>query len=461
MSAAVEGAQVDFDTASRIESRYLTNLVVGQNAKNMIQAFFFDLQAINAGKLRPEGVETFRATRLGVLGAGMMGAGIAYVCARRGLDVVLKDVTMEAAEKGRAYSAGLLDKAVSRGRMTAEERERILARISPTDRAADTAGCDLVIEAVFESRDLKHRVFQEVEDIVAPGALLCSNTSSLPITDLATAVSRPEDFVGLHFFSPVDKMPLVEIIRGAQTSDAALARAFDVVLLLGKTPIVVNDSRGFFTSRVIGTFLNEGIAMLAEGVHPMSIERAATQAGYPVGPLQLMDELTLTLPQKLRKEAREATERAGGTYRPHPAEAVLDRMVELGRKGKSTGGGFYDYPGDGGRRIWSGLHEAFPPNGNSIPLADIQERMLFAEALETVRCMDEGVITSVPDINIGSIFGIGFPAWTGGVAQYMHQYAGGLGGFVARARELTARYGERFSPPPSLVESAEREAGHA
>jgi 3-hydroxyacyl-CoA dehydrogenase/enoyl-CoA hydratase/3-hydroxybutyryl-CoA epimerase len=456
LCAAVEGTQVDFDNALTIEGRYFTDLVTGQTSKNMIQAFWFDLQSINNGGARPAGVPEWQAKRVAVLGAGMMGAGIAYVCARRGMDVVLKDVSLEAADKGKDYSVKLLDKAVSRGRMTAEKRDEVLARIIPTADAADTAGCDLVIEAVFESRDLKHRVFQEVEDLVAPGALLCSNTSSLPITDLATGVSRPEDFVGLHFFSPVDKMPLVEIIRGEKTSDDTLARAFDVVLQIGKTPIVVNDSRGFFTSRVIGTFLNEGLAMLGEGLNPVSIERAATQAGYPVGPLQLMDELTLTLPQKLRNEARVALEQAGGTYVAHPAEAVIDRMVDLGRKGRSTGGAFYDYPEGGGRRIWPGLYEHFSPNGSAIPFGDMQERMLFAEALETVKCFDEGVITSAADANIGSIMGIGFPAWAGGVVQFMVGYPGGLEAFVARARELQARYGERFSPPPLLLETAAR-----
>jgi 3-hydroxyacyl-CoA dehydrogenase / enoyl-CoA hydratase / 3-hydroxybutyryl-CoA epimerase len=456
LCAAVEGAQVDFDNAMTIETRYFVDLVTGQTSKNMIQAFWFDLQSINNGGARPAGVPTSKATRVAVLGAGMMGAGIAYVCARRGMDVVLKDVSLEAAEKGRDYSVKLLDKAVTRGRMTPTARDEVLARITPTADPADTAGCDLVIEAVFESRDLKHRVFQEVEDLVAPGALLCSNTSTLPITDLATAVTRQEDFVGLHFFSPVDKMPLVEIIRGRRTSDEALARAFDVVLQIGKTPIVVNDSRGFFTSRVIGTFINEALAMLGEGINPVSIERAATQAGYPVGPLQLMDELTLTLPQKLRNEARAALEAAGGTYAAHPAEAVVDRMVDLGRKGRSTGGGFYDYSESGERTVWPGLYQHFSPNGASLPFDDMKERMLFAEALETVKCFDEGVITSAADANIGSIMGIGFPAWSGGVVQYMVGYAGGLAGFVRRAQELEARYGQRFTPPPLLLATAER-----
>ena len=295
LSAAVEGAQVDFETASRIESRYLTSLIVGQNSKDMIQAFFFDLQAINAGSLRPEGFETFAPTRVAVLGAGMMGAGIAYSCARAGMEVILKDVAIENAEKGKAYSRKVLEKQVSRGKLADDKAAEVLERITPTADYADLAGCDLVIEAVFEDPRLKAEVYAEVQAVVDAGALLCSNTSTLPITGLADAVDRPTDFVGLHFFSPVDKMPLVEIIRGEQTSDQSVARAIDVVQRIKKTPIVVNDSRGFYTSRVIGTFVNEGLAMLAEGFHPVSVERAATQAGYPVGTLQLSDELNMEL----------------------------------------------------------------------------------------------------------------------------------------------------------------------
>ena len=306
LSAAVEGAMVDIDTALRIESRYLTSLMVGQNAKNMIQAFWFDLQAINAGKFRPAGFETFRATKVAVLGAGMMGAGIAYSCARAGMDVVLKDVALESAERGKGYSEKLLDKAISRGRSTEEKKAELLARITPTADAADLQGCDLVIEAVFEDPSLKHQVFAEVAPYVNADALLCSNTSTLPITELATGVDRPADFIGLHFFSPVDKMPLVEIIKGEETSDEALAKAYDVVQQIRKTPIVVNDSRGFYTSRVIGFMVNEGLAMLAEGVHPVSLERAATQSGYPVGPLQLSDELNMELMLKIGKATADA-----------------------------------------------------------------------------------------------------------------------------------------------------------
>ncbi|WP_340374599.1 3-hydroxyacyl-CoA dehydrogenase NAD-binding domain-containing protein [Streptomyces sp. SS7] len=458
LAAAVEGSQVDFETAQVIEARYFVELAAGQTSKNMIQAFFFDLQAVNSGANRPRGIEPRQVRRVAVLGAGMMGAGIAYACARAGIDVVLKDVTPEAAAKGRGYSEKLCDKAVARGRTTREKADALLARITPTAEAADLAGCDAVIEAVFEDAALKHKVFQEIEHVLAPDALLCSNTSTLPITALAEGVERQEDFIGLHFFSPVDKMPLVEIIKGERTGDEALARAFDLVRQIRKTPIVVNDSRGFFTSRVIGHFINEGVAMVGEGIEPASIEQAAAQAGYPAKVLSLTDELTLTLGQKIRRESRRAVEEAGGTWTAHPAEAVVDRMVdEFGRPGRSGGAGFYEYTEDGSRgALWPGLREHFTRAGSEIPFRDMQERMLFSEALDTVRLLEEGVLTSVADANIGSLFGIGFPGWTGGVLQYINGYDGGLPGFVARARELAARYGDRFTPPALLVEKADR-----
>ncbi|WP_329284857.1 3-hydroxyacyl-CoA dehydrogenase NAD-binding domain-containing protein [Streptomyces sp. NBC_00691] len=458
MAAAVEGSQVDFETAATIESRYFTELVVGQTAKNMIQAFFFDLQAVNSGASRPKGVEPRPVRKVAVLGAGMMGAGIAYSCARAGIEVVLKDVSAESAAKGKAYSEALCAKAVSRGRTTREKADALLARITPTAEVRDLAGCDAVIEAVFEDTALKHKVFQEIQAVVEPDALLCSNTSTLPISVLAEGVERQVDFIGLHFFSPVDKMPLVEIIRGERTGDEALARAFDLVRQINKTPIVVNDSRGFFTSRVIGHFINEGVAMVGEGIEPASIEQAAAQAGYPAKVLSLMDELTLTLPRKIRNETKRAVEEAGGTWATHPGEAVIDRMVdEFGRTGRSGGAGFYEYGEDGRRgKLWPGLREHFAKPGHEIPFRDMQERMLFSEALDTVRLLEEGVLTSVADANIGSIMGIGFPAWTGGILQYVNGYEGGLPGFVARARELTETYGERFTPPALLVAKAER-----
>lgn len=456
MAAAVEGAQVDFDSASIIEGRYFVSLVTSQVAKNMITAFFFNLQAINAGASRPKDVPKYRAEKVAVLGAGMMGAGIAYVTARSGAEVVLKDVSIEGAEKGKDYSRKLLDKEVSRGKMTAEKKEEILARITPTADAKDLAGVDFVIEAVFENTELKHKVFQEIEDVVKPDAVLGSNTSTLPITGLAEGVRNQPNFIGIHFFSPVDKMPLVEIIRGKNTSDEVLAKVFDYTLQIKKTPIVVNDSRGFFTSRVIGTFINEAIAMVGEGISPLSIEQAATQAGYPVGVLKLMDEINMKLSLKIAGEYEAASKAANQEPIKHPALAVMDRMVnEFQRPGKLDGAGFYEYPENGKPHIWPGLKEAFGGD-KEIPFEDMQERMLFAEAIETVKCFEEGVLESVGDTNIGSIFGIGFPAWTGGVMQYMNQYEGGLRGFVQRAEELKAKYGDRFTAPKLLLEKAEK-----
>jgi len=459
LAAAVEGAQVDFDTALRIEGRYFVELVVGQVSTNMTKAFFFDLQAINNGKSRPDGHDKWQPTKVAVLGAGMMGAGIAYVCALAGWQVVLKDVSLEAAEKGKGYSESLVAKAVKRGRTSLEKGEALLERITPTDDYNDLAGADVIIEAVFESVKLKQEVFREAMKVVEPDALLCSNTSTLPITELAAGLpGRHGDFVGLHFFSPVDKMPLVEIIRGERTSDAALAKAFDLTLGIKKTPIVVNDSRGFFTSRVIGTFINEGIAMVAEGIDPQTIEQASSQAGYPAPVLQLSDELNMKLMRKIR-DAAKAANATGSGWDAHPSEAVIDRMLdEHNRPGRLEGAGFYEYEDGRRTRLWTGLRDAFPPvdDPSQIDLRDLEERMLFIEALEAVKCLDEGVIESVADANIGSIFGIGFPGWTGGVLQYINGYDGGPAGFVERARELAARYGERFDPPASLVEKAER-----
>lgn len=451
LAAAVEGAQVDFDTATRIESRYFTGLVTGPIAKNMIQAFFFDLQAINAGGSRPEGIGKTPITKIGVLGAGMMGAGIAYVSAKAGFDVVLKDVTLEAAQKGKAYSEKLEAKALERGKTTPEKSSAFLSKITATADAKDFAGVDFVIEAVFESQELKHKVFGEIEDIVEPNAVLGSNTSTLPITGLASGVKRQEDFIGIHFFSPVDKMPLVEIIKGEKTSDDVLARVFDYTLAIGKTPIVVNDSRGFYTSRVIGTFINEALAMLGEGVEPASIEHAGSQAGYPAPPLQLSDELNMELMHKIAVASRKGIEDAGGTYSAHPAEAVVEKMIEAGRPSRLSGAGFYEYTDGKRTQLWPGLRETFKSGTSTPPLQDMVDRMLFAEALETQKCFDEGVITTTADANIGSIMGIGFPPWTGGAAQYITGFPGGKAAFVARAKELAARYGDRFNPPAALL----------
>lgn len=453
-SAAFESLQVPFDRALEIEARYFVDLVCNSpQSKNMTQAFFFDLQAINKGRSRPDGVEQQFGKKVAVLGAGMMGAGIAYQCAKVGMEVVLKDVSIEGAEKGKDYSVKLVEKGIKRGKVTEEKGRALLDRITPTADYADCEGADVLIEAVFENMELKHKVYSEVEPFLADDALLCSNTSTLPITKLAEGVSDPSRFVGLHYFSPVDKMPLIEIIRGEQTSDETLARAFDSVIQQRKTPIVVNDSQGFFTSRVIGTFLMEALAMVGEGISPVLVERAGQQAGYPAAPLQLQDELTLTLPLKIDAEARKAL---GDDYVEHPGITVMKRMVEeFEREGKSAGAGFYTYEDSKRTGLWQGLYDAFGGE-QTIPLQDAIERMLFAEAIETVKCFDEGVLTTFPDANIGSIFGIGFPAWTGGVAQYIDQYPGGTTGFVARCKELADAYGDRFTAPQSLVEKADQ-----
>ncbi|MAZ06130.1 MAG: 3-hydroxyacyl-CoA dehydrogenase [Halomonas sp.] len=456
LCAAVEGAQVDFDNGSLIETRYFAELVTGQVAKNMTGAFWFQLNAIKAGGSRPDGVgkETFR--KVGVLGAGMMGAGIAYSTATRGIDVVLKDVSLENAEKGKSYSEKLLARKVSRGRMTEEQKAKILGRIKATESADDLEGCDLVIEAVFEDSELKARVTREAEPKLVANGIFASNTSTIPITQLAGASRKPENFIGLHFFSPVDRMQLVEIIVGEQTANETLARAFDYVQQIGKIPVVVNDSRGFFTSRVFGTFVNEGIGMLGEGIHPSSIENAALLAGMPVGPLAISDEVSMTLIQHIRNQSKKDTEAAGGTWNAHPAEAVIDTMVyEHGRKGKAAGAGFYDYPANGKKHLWPELEALFvdAQKARNIRLQELKDRILFIQAIETVRCLEEGVLRTVEDANIGSIFGIGYAPWTGGTLQFINQY--GVRAFTERATELARAYGERFAPPRLLLERAE------
>ncbi|WOE42208.1 3-hydroxyacyl-CoA dehydrogenase NAD-binding domain-containing protein [Acinetobacter chinensis] len=447
MAAAVEGAQVDVDTALTIESRYFTYLATGQVAKNMIGTFWHGLNAIKAGASRPKDIAKWQAIKVGVLGAGMMGAGIAYSTASKGIAVVLKDVSVENAEKGKAYSQKLLDKKVSQGRMTAEKRDRILSLITATADASDLKGCDLIIEAVFENQELKAKVTQEAEAFLADGGVFASNTSTLPITGLAKASKDDKNFIGLHFFSPVDKMPLVEIIKGQNTSAETLAKAYDYVQQIGKTPIVVNDSRGFFTSRVFGTFVNEGLRLLAEGVHPARIEMAALKAGMPVGPLAIQDEVALTLSEHVTNETRKALQAEGKDLPHSPSEDVLKTMIhEFGRKGKASGSGFYDYPEGGKKHLWDGLSHW--KKDVDISEQEMIDRILFVQSLDTLRCYEENVLESVVDANIGSIFGIGFAPWTGGAIQFLNQY--GLEKALLRANTLEAKYGERFKAPQLL-----------
>ena len=450
MAAAVEGAQVDVDTALTIESRYFTYLATGQVAKNMIGTFWHGLNAIKAGASRPKDIVKWQATKVGVLGAGMMGAGIAYSTASKGIAVVLKDVSQENADKGKAYSQKLLDKKVSQGRMTAEKRDQVLSLITATANAEDLKGCDLIIEAVFENPELKAKVTQEAEVFLSDNGIYASNTSTLPITGLAKASKDDKKFVGLHFFSPVDKMPLVEIIKGENTSAETLAKAYDYVQQIGKTPIVVNDSRGFFTSRVFGTFIQEGLHLLAEGIHPARIEMAALKAGMPIGPLAIQDEVSLTLTEHIASETRKALQAEGKTLPITQVDDVVKTMIHtFERKGKAAGAGFYEYPEGGKKHLWDGLsHWAKEVD---ISEQEMIDRFLFVQSLDTLRCYEENVLESVVDANIGSIFGIGFAPWTGGAIQFLNQY--GLEKALLRANTLEAKYGERFKTPQKLKDS--------
>jgi len=455
LSAAVEGAMVNFETATRIESRYFARLVTSQIAKNMMTAFWFQLNEIKRGASRPKKIAKQETKKLGVLGAGFMGQGIAYVSALAGMDVALKDVTRERAEAGKEKIAALLDERIARGKMDAAKREKILARIQPTDNAHDLADCDLIIEAVFEDRAVKDSVIRETSSVIEADAFFGSNTSTLPITSLAAQAARPENFVGIHFFSPVHKMPLVEIIRGKQTSDAALAKAFDYVLQIGKTPIVVNDSRGFYTSRVFGTYVREGMTLLAEGQHPRAIESAGIAAGMAVGPLAVSDEVNIGLIWHIREQTRQDFEQAGKIFPTDPSDAVVDFMVNTAKRaGKAQGAGFYEYPVDEKKFLWRELQNHFPPAPTELSQQEMVERLLFAQCLETVRCVEENVVTSSADANIGSIFGWSFAPYSGGTLQYINAY--GIEKFSARSRELAAKYGARFEPPQLLVEMAEQ-----
>ncbi|HEY2558433.1 MAG TPA: 3-hydroxyacyl-CoA dehydrogenase NAD-binding domain-containing protein [Caldimonas sp.] len=450
LEAMVEGALVDYDSAVRIEARKLAKVMVGQNAKNMIQAFFFDLQAIRSGKARPQGFPTWRPSKVGILGAGMMGAGIAHANAARGIPCVLKDVSTAKAEAGLAAIAKVTAAQVARGGLDAAREAKLLALVAPAADVRALDGCDLIVEAVFENRALKAEVTREAEPMLAPDGVFASNTSTLPITGLAKASARPERFVGLHFFSPVHKMKLVEIIRGKATSDETIARAYDYVLAIGKTPIVVNDSRGFFTSRVFGTFVMEGAAMLAEGIAAPLIEHAALAAGMPVGPLAVLDETSLALSVHVLEQTRADAKAEGRDHVSSPGELLVEKMVkELGRPGRAGGGGFYDFPAGAPKRLWPGLATHFAKDGLAADLDELKQRLLYRQSIETARCVAEKVLTSVAEANIGSIFGIGFPAWTGGAIQFIASE--GKERFLANAAALAARHGERFAISAEVV----------
>lgn len=453
LSSVFEGCLTDIDNGLKIESRFFVACVSSDVSKNMINSLWTQLNSIKKGQSRPQGFERSKVSKVGILGAGMMGAGIAYVSAKAGMEVVLLDTAIEGAEKGKSYSTKLLDKAISRGRSTKDKKQALLDLIKTTTFYDDLEGCDLIIEAVFEDIDIKAECTRQSEAVIPETAFYASNTSTLPITELAKASKRPNQFIGLHFFSPVDKMPLVEIIVGEKTDDATLATGFDYVGQIGKTPIVVNDSRGFYTSRVFGTYVSEGIAMLAEGVHPRSIEVAGMKSGMPMPPLALQDEVSLSLSLHVMEQTKKAMEAEGKTFTPHPAMSVVEKMVkEFGREGKKVSKGFYDYPENGEKHLWSDLTELYQTTDEQPSQQDLVDRLLYVQANETAKCYEENVVRTVADANIGSIFGWGFAPNQGGTLQFINSV--GVDKFVARSRELAQKYGARFEPAQILVAMA-------
>jgi 3-hydroxyacyl-CoA dehydrogenase / enoyl-CoA hydratase / 3-hydroxybutyryl-CoA epimerase len=415
----------------------------------MIRTLFYAIGDANKLIGRPDAVPVQAYRKVGVLGAGMMGAGIAHVSAEAGLDVILIDQSLEAAEKGKSYSAKLLEKQVQQGRLTADKRDAILARITPTTGYNKLKDADIVIEAVFEDRAVKGQVMRAAESVLPPSAILASNTSTLPITGLAEASQRPANFVGLHFFSPVDRMPLVEVIRGHQTSEATIARAMDFVKRIRKTPIVVNDGRAFYTSRVFGTYVYEGMALLNDGVHPALIERAGTNAGMPVGPLALMDEVSLEL---MHKVMRQTEADLGAAYKAPPQDPVLIKMVEqLNRLGRKSGGGFYDYAADGTKCLWPELVRHFPRAIDQPSVDEVQKRLMYIQSIEASRCLAENIV-GARDADVGSILGWGFPAALGGVVSQVDTI--GIARFVAECDRMAQLYGSRFLPPQNLRDRA-------
>ena len=446
LSCVFEGLQTDIDTGLKNETRYFVNLVRSPEAKNMIRSLFFFMQEANKLAGRPQDVPTQKYAKIGMLGAGMMGAGIAHAAATAGLDVVLLDRTREAAERGKAYSAKLLAKRVAKSQLSQDGADAVLARIHPTADYADLAGCELVVEAVFEDRALKADVTKKTEAVISNDAIFASNTSTLPITGLAEASSRPANFIGLHFFSPAERMPLVEIILGQQTSPATLARAMDFVKAIGKTPIVVSDARGFYTSRVFGTYLSEGMALLREGVRPALIENAGRIAGMPVGPLALADEVSLELVHKIAKQTKADL---GAQYVERAADQVAAHMVDkLGRLGKKNGQGFYAYPAGEKKRLWADLAEHFPLRAEQPSLDQVIERLMLIQSIETVRCLEEGVLAAPRDADIGAILGWGYPPFRGGPIGQIHTM--GLANFIAACDRLAKQCGDRFRPTDSL-----------
>ena len=451
VSCVYEGCQIPIDSGLRIEAKYFVELLTGTVAGNMIRSLFINKQSADKLRARPEGVEKSKVTTLGMLGAGMMGSGIALVSARAGMNVVLLDSTDEQAAKGKEYTEKFLEKRVARKKMSSDDAAAMLDRIKVTTDYNDLESCELIIEAVFEDREIKAGVTQATEAVIAESAIFASNTSTLPISGLAEASKRPKSFIGLHFFSPVERMPLVEVILGKETSDEALARALDYVQQIKKTPIVVNDSRGFFTSRVFSMACNEANTMLTEGVSPALIENAARHAGYPVGPLAVQDETSIELGYKIHLQTMEDM---GDAYKPGSGWEVSAKLVELERLGKKYGKGFYDYPEGAKKRLWPGLADLFPVSDQQPDVEEVKSRLMTIQALDAYRCLEEHVLMSPDDGDIGSILGWGFPPWSGGVFSYIDTV--GIEKFVERCDDYSQRLGERFTVPDSLREKANK-----
>lgn len=449
LSAVYEGAQVDFDTALRIEARWFTQVLMNPSAGNMIRSLFISKEALEKGANRPD-VPDQRVRKLGVLGAGMMGAGIAHVAANAGIEVVLIDSTQEAADRGKAHSAGILDKGVSRRKLTEEKKAEVLSRITATTDYAALNGCDLIVEAVFEDPKVKAEVTAKAEAVIPADAIFATNTSTLPISELAKASSRPDQFIGIHFFSPVDKMALVEIIRGRETGERAVAKALDFVRQIRKTPIVVNDARFFYANRCIIPYINEGIRMVGEGVNPVLIENAARLMGMPLGPLQLVDETSIELGARIARATREAM---GDAYPDDAVDAVIFAMEKAGRLGRKAKAGFYAYDDAGKRQgLWEGLAADYPRAGDQPELTEVQHRLMFAQALEAVRALEQGVLTDIREGDVGAILGWGFAPWTGGPFGWLDML--GAERAVEIAEALAARHGDRFAPPALLRDMA-------
>jgi 3-hydroxyacyl-CoA dehydrogenase/enoyl-CoA hydratase/3-hydroxybutyryl-CoA epimerase len=453
MKCVYEGLQVPFDAALRIESRYFAKTASTPQAKGMIRTLFLSMDQLGKGSSRPAGFEKAAFKKVAVLGAGMMGAGIAYVQSLAGIETVLIDTTQEGADKGKDYSVKLFEKAVKRGKTTREKADAALALIHPTTDYAAIAGSDLVIEAVFEDRALKADVTKRAEAQLGANAFFGSNTSTLPITGLAEASARPEKFIGIHFFSPVDRMGLVEIILGEKTDQETIAKTIDYVMKIKKTPIVVNDSRGFYTSRCFGTFVQEGLEMLVEGIAPAIIDNVGRATGMPRGPLEMNDDVALDLSFKVREQARKDL---GDAYQAGPVDALIKKMVtELGRLGRKNGKGFYDYSADGTKKLWPGLEDLAPmkvTDADPALIEEIRTRLLYRQAVEAARCMAENVVTNPREADVGAILGWGFAPWTGGPISLIEGV--GLTKFVETCDRLEQAYGERFTPPAWLREKA-------